>query len=70
MSNTHRDSIKAAILNLKTDRFSFDELRAQVSGEYESLKAVLFELLEEPSPVVRQVFDKKAKAMHLVRVRP
>lgn len=70
MSNTDKDSIKAAILKLKTDRFSFDELRAQVSGDYESLKAALFELLEEPSPVVRQVFDKKAKAMHLVRVRP
>jgi type I restriction enzyme, S subunit len=70
MSNADKDSIKAAILKLKTDRFSFDELRAQVSGDYESLKAALFELLEEPSPVVRQVFDKKAKAMHLVRVRP
>lgn len=70
MSNTDKDAIKAAILKLKTDRFSFDELRAQVSGDYESLKAALFELLEEPSPVVRQVFDKKAKAMQLVRVRP
>jgi type I restriction enzyme S subunit len=70
MSNTDKDSIKAAILKLKTDRFSFDELRAQVSGDYDSLKAALFELLEEPSPVVRQVFDEKAKAMHLVRVRP
>lgn len=70
MRNTDKDSIKAAILKLETDRFSFDELRAQVSGDYESLKAALFELLEEPSPVVRQVFDKKAKAMHLVRARP
>jgi type I restriction enzyme S subunit len=70
MSNTDKDSIKAAILKLKTDRFSFDELRAQVSGDYESLKLALFALLEEPSPVVRQVFDKKAKAMQLVRVRP
>jgi type I restriction enzyme S subunit len=70
MSNTDKDAIKAAILKLKTDRFSFDELRAQVSGDYESLKASLFELLEEPSPVVRQVFDKRAKAMQLVRVRP
>lgn len=70
MRNIDKDSIKAAILKLKTDRFSFDELRAQVSGDYESLKAALFELLEEPSPVVRQVFDKKAKAMHLMRVRP
>lgn len=70
MSSTDKDTIKAAILKLKLDRFSFDELRAQVAGDYESLKAALFELLEEPSPVVRQVFDKKAKAMQFVRVRP
>lgn len=70
MSNTDKDAIKAAILKLKTDRFSFDELRESVVGDYESLRAALFELLEEPHPVVRQVFDKKAKAMKLVRVRP
>ncbi|MBZ4331419.1 restriction endonuclease subunit S [Corallococcus sp. AS-1-12] len=70
MSNTDKDTIKSAILKLKAERFSFDELRAQVSGDYESLKAALFELLEEPSPVVRQVFDKRGKAMHIVRVRP
>lgn len=70
MSNTDKDSIKSALLKLKTERFSFDELRAQVPGDYESLKAALFELLQEPSPVVRQVFDEKAKAMQLVRVRP
>ena len=69
MSNFDKDAIKAAILRLKADRFSFDELREQVSGDYEQLKAALFELLEEPSPVVRQVFDEKAKAMQLVRVR-
>jgi type I restriction enzyme S subunit len=70
MSNTDKESIKAAILKLKTSGFSFDELRTQISGDYETLKAALFELLEEPSPVVRQVFDKKAKAMRLVRVKP
>ncbi len=70
MGNTDKDAVKAAILKLKTDRFSFDELRAQVPSDYESLKVALFELLEEPSPVVRQVFDEKAKAMQLVRVMP
>lgn len=70
MSSSDKNSIKAAILKLKADRFSFDELRAHVSGDYESLKVALFELLEESSPVVRQVFDKKAKVMQLVRVRP
>lgn len=70
MSTNDKDAVKAAILELKTDCFSFDELRAQVTGDYEPLKAALFELLEEPNPVVRQVFDKRAKAMKLKRVGP
>jgi type I restriction enzyme S subunit len=70
MSITDKDSIKAVILSLRTIRFSFDELRAQAGGDYESLRAVLFELLEEPSPVVRQVFDQEAKVIKLERIRP
>ena len=69
MSITDKDSIKAVILSLRTNRFSFDELRVQAGGDYESLRAVLFELLEEPSPVVRQVFDQEAKAIKLERIR-
>lgn len=69
MSISDKDSVKATILNLKTDRFSFDELRDQTGGDYESLKGILFKLLEEPRPVVRQVFDQEAKAMKLERIR-
>jgi type I restriction enzyme, S subunit len=70
MSISDKDSIKAAILSLDTDRFSFDELRDQAGGDYESLKRILFELLEEQSPVVRQFFDQEAKAIKLERIRP
>jgi type I restriction enzyme S subunit len=69
MNKIDKAAIKAEILKLKTNRFSFDELEAKMSGDYESLKVALFELLEEPSPVVRQVFDKRSKAMRLERVR-
>lgn len=69
MKTTDKDSVQAAILTLETDRFSFDELRSLVLGDYEQLKVALFELLEERSPIVRQVFDEKAKAMMLERVR-
>jgi type I restriction enzyme S subunit len=69
MSISGKDSIKAAILSLEYDRFSFDELRDQVGGDYESLKGILFELLEEQSPIVRQFFDQEAKAMKLERIR-
>jgi type I restriction enzyme S subunit len=69
MNKVDKDAIKAVILKLKTDRFSFDELKANVAGDYESVKTSLFELLEEPSPIVQQIFDKKAKQMQLLRVR-
>lgn len=70
MSNVDQNYIKTVILRIGTDRFSFDELRAHTAGDYESLKAALFALLEEPNPVVRQVYDEDAKAMRLVRVKP
>lgn len=69
MTNSDKDAIRAAILSLKSDHFSFDELRAQVGGDYESLKTALFELLEDTSPVVRQVFDDHVKAIVLERVK-
>ncbi len=69
MTNSDKDAIKAAILSLKSDHFSFDELRAQAGGDYESLKTGLFELLEDPNPVVRQVFDDQVKAIILERVK-
>lgn len=70
MNISDKDSIKAVILSLKINRFTFDELREQVGTDYESLKGILFELLEEPSPVIRQVFDQAAKAMKLERIGP
>jgi type I restriction enzyme S subunit len=69
MTISDKDAIKAAILNLKSDHFSFDELRAQAGGDYESLKTALFELLEDTRPVVRQVFDDQVKAILLERVK-
>jgi type I restriction enzyme S subunit len=70
MSNVDQNTIKTVILKLETDRFSFDELREHVAGDYETLKTAIFALLEEPNPVIRQVFDEDAKAMLLVRAKP
>lgn len=70
MGNTGKDLIKTAILNMKSERFTFDDLRGQLSGDYEALRAAVFELLEDPKPIVRQVFNKKAEAIQFVRVRP
>jgi len=61
------DTVKEIILNLSKNKFSFDELRAEFSGDYEDLKNILFNLLEESNPVISQVFDKSAKAIRFVR---
>lgn len=68
MSDASKKAIRDAILKLKTKAFSFDDLRAKVSGDYESLKAAVFELLEAPEPIIRQVFNKKAGAIQFERV--
>jgi type I restriction enzyme S subunit len=68
MSDTGKDAIREAILKLKARTFSFEDLRTAVSADYESLKAAVFELLEGPEPIIRQVFNKKAEAIHFERV--
>ena len=38
---------------------SFEEIRTQVSADYDTLKAEIFTLLQEEKPLVVQVFDEK-----------
>ncbi|MER9458783.1 restriction endonuclease subunit S [Mesorhizobium sp. M0387] len=45
---------------------SFDEIRTQVSADYDTLKAEIFALLQEAKPLVVQVFDQ---AEGVVRLR-
>ena len=67
--NDMKDKIKTAIRNQASDRFSFDDLRAKIPGSYDVLKESLFDLLAKEPDVVRQVFDRDAKAMRLERRR-
>ncbi|WP_338476170.1 restriction endonuclease subunit S [Pseudomonas khavaziana] len=69
MSNTEKDAVKAIISSSETDGFSFEDLRALIPGNYESIKTAIFELLSEPNPIVQQIFDKNNKEMRLVRVK-
>ena len=62
-------TVKKIIYGMPSDRFSFEDLRGQVPGDYESLKDVLFELLSEVPASIKQVFDVKARAMQLVKVK-
>lgn len=55
-------SVKEKITKLPK-QFSFDELRAELNGNYDEIKDILFNLLSETEPALKQVFDEKAKAM-------
>jgi type I restriction enzyme S subunit len=61
--------VKEAISKLPKDRFSFDALNDALQVKYDPLKDIIFELLGEPQPVLRQVFDSKAKTMQLERIK-
>jgi type I restriction enzyme S subunit len=69
MTQLTMDALKKIILGLPTDQFAFDDLRGQVSADYETLKDVVFALLSEEPASVKQVFDTEAQTMRLVRVK-
>ena len=60
MTTLTTDTLKEIIRGLPTDQFTFDDLRGQVSADYETLKDMIFVLLSE-APASIQVFDTEAK---------
>ncbi|MBI5557229.1 MAG: restriction endonuclease subunit S [Deltaproteobacteria bacterium] len=64
------EAVKAIIARLPTPSFSFDDLRSQVSGDYETLKDVIFNLLTDPTSGITQVFDVQMSEMRFQRTRP
>jgi type I restriction enzyme S subunit len=69
MRTHNKESVLAAVAKMKSAEFSFDELREAVTGDYESLKEIVFELLQESDPTLTQRFDEDASEMKLVRRR-
>jgi type I restriction enzyme S subunit len=69
MKRLSPDIVQDAISHFPKDRFSFDELSAALEADYDPLKDIVFELLGEPKPTLRQVFDSKAKTMQLERIK-
>jgi len=59
--------VKDAIRQLPEDKFSFDDLRSVIAGDYEQLKTILFALLSETEPSISQVFDESAKVVRFIR---
>lgn len=66
-SKMSKNSVKKAIKLLPQDHFSFDELRDNVAGDYEKLKGIIFDLLNETEPSITQLFDEASQTMHFVR---
>lgn len=48
MNKLTKDSLKAIIQALPNKSFTFEDLRTNVPAEYEVLKDLLFQLLDEP----------------------
>ena len=67
MTKMTEESVKEAIRQLPKDQFSFDELRENLPGDYNSLKDILFALLSEAEPSLTQTFDREDRTMCFVR---
>ena len=64
------DSLGQIISEIPQEKFTFDELRGHVSGDYNSLRDALFVLLGDSEPILRQVFDDVTQKMVLERTQP
>ena len=67
MPKMTNESVKKIIDELPSDAFSFENLHNKLSGDYDSFKDILFELLDEDEPSIEQMFDKQAKAIYFIR---
>lgn len=69
MSKATAQSVKDIIRELPDDRFTFSDLSSRASTDYETLKDILFVLLAETQPLLKQVFNTKTQSMQFVRVK-
>jgi type I restriction enzyme S subunit len=68
MTTLTRESVEIVISEFADDPFSFDDIRKKLhSGNYDEIKNILFVMLEDSDPLIRQVYDKEDKAIRFVR---
>lgn len=70
MPKLSADLVKQVISEMPENRFSFADLRQRVPGEYEPLRAILFKLLADSNPPIKQVFDQESKSMQFEAITP
>jgi type I restriction enzyme S subunit len=64
------NSLKDVLNSMPQDSFTFDELRERLTADYEDLKELLFQLLSESNPIVKQYFDSEQKMIKFKRKQP
>lgn len=69
MVKLSKDSITEAIDNMDMDIFTFDDLHVQFLSDYDTLKDIVFELLNDTKPTIKQMFDTKKQTMCFVKVK-
>lgn len=69
MTKLNAELVKAVIQEMQKKSFSFEELRILVPGDYETIKDILFLLMSETSPLIRQMFDEESKKMIFEKVK-
>lgn len=67
MSKLSKKTVRDVILALPEKVFEFEDLRGKVSGDYDSLRDILFDLLSEHDSIINQFFDGEAKIMKFSR---
>jgi type I restriction enzyme S subunit len=61
------ETVKEVIRNMPRDTFTFDELQKSLSGEYEQIKDIVFNLLNQENPIIVQQFDSAAQLIRFIR---
>jgi type I restriction enzyme S subunit len=70
VANLTTDSVRELLVRLHKDYFTFEELRGQVVADYETLKDIIFSLLNDKNPCIKQVFDEETHSMRFEWVKP
>jgi type I restriction enzyme, S subunit len=67
MPKLTKETMLKEIKNISNDVFSFEDLKRNFSADYNSLKDILFELLDDPQSGITQIFDEKQKEILFLR---
>lgn len=67
MKKLTNESVRKVISEMP-EHFTFEELRSRIPGNYDVLTEIIFKLLREPQPLIKQVFDPESGAMRFVGV--